>query len=96
MITVLETALPVFLAIAIGMWCRSKNFVTREGIDTLKKVIINLTLPFVLFNAFPGKEFLFPAEHTQKQCCQYRQRCFDHTNQGGHYLITPFCRMMLA
>ncbi len=57
MITVLETALPVFLAIAIGMWCRSKNFVTREGIDTLKKVIINLTLPFVLFNAFATVDY---------------------------------------
>ncbi len=57
MITVLETALPVFLAIAIGMWCRSKNFVTREGIDTLKKVVINLTLPFVLFNAFATVDY---------------------------------------
>lgn len=52
MITVIETALPVFLALALGAWCRSSGFVTREGIDMLKKVVINLTLPFVLFDAF--------------------------------------------
>ena len=56
-ITVIETALPVFLALAMGMFCRSRQFVTREGVDTLKKVIINLTLPFVLFNAFATAEY---------------------------------------
>lgn len=61
MITVIETALPVFLAIAIGLWCRSKNFVTRDGIDTLKKVVINLTLPFVLFNAFATVDYSLSA-----------------------------------
>ena len=55
--TVIETALPVFLALAMGMFCRSRQFVTREGVDTLKKVIINLTLPFVLFNAFATAEY---------------------------------------
>jgi len=61
MITVIETALPVFLAIAIGIWCRSKNFVTRDGIDTLKKVVINLTLPFVLLNAFATVDYSLSA-----------------------------------
>ena len=56
-VTVIETALPVFLALAMGMFCRSRQFVTREGVDTLKKVIINLTLPFVLFNAFATAEY---------------------------------------
>ena len=56
-ITVIETALPVFLALAMGMFYRSRQFVTREGVDTLKKVIINLTLPFVLFNAFATAEY---------------------------------------
>ena len=49
LISVISTALPVFLALAIGMMCRSKGFLNREGVDTLKKVIVNLTLPFVLF-----------------------------------------------
>ena len=43
-----------------------------------------------------GQELLFPAEHAQQQRCQNRQRRFDHMNEGGHYLITPFCRMILA
>ena len=51
-ISVTATALPVFLAIAMGMLCRSRGFLNREGVDTLKKVIINLTLPFVLFSSF--------------------------------------------
>lgn len=56
-ISVIETALPVFLALAMGMWCRSKNFLSRDGVDTLKKVVINLTLPFVLFDSFATAEY---------------------------------------
>lgn len=51
------TALPVFLTLIMGMLCRSRGFLTREGVDTLKKVIINLTLPFVLFNSFATAEY---------------------------------------
>ena len=57
LISVIATALPVFLALAIGMMCRSRKFLTREGVDTLKKVIINLTLPFVLFQSFASAEY---------------------------------------
>lgn len=57
LISVIETALPVFLALFLGMLCRSKNFLTREGVDTLKKVAVNLTLPFVLFNSFATAEY---------------------------------------
>lgn len=56
-ISVIATALPVFLALAMGMLCRSKQFLTRDGVDTLKKVVINLTLPFVLFNSFATAEY---------------------------------------
>lgn len=56
-ISVIATALPVFLALAMGMFCRSRKFLTRDGVDTLKKVIINLTLPFVLFNSFATAEY---------------------------------------
>lgn len=56
-ISVIETALPVFLALAMGMYCRSSNFLTRDGVDTLKKVVINLTLPFVMFDAFATAEY---------------------------------------
>ena len=57
MIAVIESALPVFLALAVGMLCREKHFLDRSGIDALKKVVLNLTLPFVLLNAFATAEY---------------------------------------
>lgn len=56
-IAVIQTALPVFLALGLGMLCRSRNFLSREGVDALKKVVINLTLPFVLVSAFATAEY---------------------------------------
>ena len=56
-ISVVQTALPVFLALALGMLCRKKKFLTRDGVDTLKKVVINITLPAVLLNAFATAEY---------------------------------------
>ena len=56
-ISVLETALPVFVLLIMGMLCRSKGFISREGVDTLKKVVVNLTLPFALFSAFATAEY---------------------------------------
>ena len=56
-ISVLETALPVFLALAMGMLCRKKKFLSRDGVDALKKVIINLTLPFALFSSFATAQY---------------------------------------
>lgn len=57
LVAVLKTALPVFLALAMGMLCRKKKFLSRDGVDTLKKVIINLTLPFALFSSFATAEY---------------------------------------
>ena len=57
LIAILETALPVFLALGLGMICRKTGFLDRKGIDTLKKVVINLTLPAVLLNAFATAEY---------------------------------------
>jgi len=57
LISVISTALPVFLALAIGMLCRSKGFLTRDGVDTLKKVVVNLTLPFALFGSFSTAKY---------------------------------------
>lgn len=56
-ISILASCAPVFLALVMGMFCRSTGFVTRDGINTLKKVIINLTLPFVLFSSFATAEY---------------------------------------
>ncbi len=49
---VLETVLPVLLMIVIGMFCRQKKLISREGINALKNVVVNITLPAVLLNAF--------------------------------------------
>lgn len=57
LIAVIQTALPVFLALGLGMMCRAKNFISREGIDALKKVVINITLPAVLVNAFATAQY---------------------------------------
>jgi predicted permease len=57
LISVISTALPVFLALALGMFCRQKKFLSRDGIDALKKVVLNITLPAVLVNAFATAEY---------------------------------------
>lgn len=54
---VLQTALPVFLALGLGMLCRSTNFLSRSDIDGLKKVVLNITLPAVLLSAFATTEY---------------------------------------
>lgn len=51
-LSVIQTALPVFLALGLGMLCRSKKLLTPEGVEGLKKVVLNITLPAVLVNAF--------------------------------------------
>lgn len=56
-IAVFETALPVFLALGLGMLCRNRSFLSRDGVDALKKVVLDLTLPFVLLEAFATAEY---------------------------------------
>ena len=53
----IQTALPVFLALFLGMLCRQKHFLSREGVDALKKVVINITLPAVLVHAFATAQY---------------------------------------
>jgi len=60
-ISIVQTALPVFLTLFLGTLCRSRQFLTRSGVDTLKKVVINITLPAVLLNAFATAEYTVAA-----------------------------------
>lgn len=60
-VSVLETALPVFVMLIMGMLFRSKHSISREGVDNIKKVVVNLTLPFALFNAFAIAEYTLSA-----------------------------------
>ncbi len=54
---VLAACLPVFFTLALGMLCRSRNILSREQVDGLKKVVLNITLPAVLINAFATAEY---------------------------------------
>ena len=51
-LSIIQATLPVFLALGLGMLCRSKKLLTPEGVEGLKKVVLNITLPVVLLNAF--------------------------------------------
>lgn len=57
MIHIVETALPVLLALLLGMLCRKKRLLSREGVDALKKVAVDITLPAVLVNAFATAQY---------------------------------------
>ena len=56
-VEVLRTILPVLLVIGIGMFCRSRRLISREGINALKSVVVNITLPAVLINAFATTKY---------------------------------------
>ena len=49
--------MPVFLALGLGALCRKRNFLSRDGVDALKKVVLNITLPAVLLQAFATAEY---------------------------------------
>ena len=51
-VEVLQTVLPVLVMLLIGMLCRSRKLISREGVNALKNVVVNITLPAVLVNAF--------------------------------------------
>ena len=47
-------------------------------------------------DAVPGQELGFPGKYTHTQRQKHRQRRLQNRNELIHYLITPFCRMILA
>ncbi len=57
LIRVLETALPVFVTLGIGMLCRAKGILTRDGVAQLKSVAVNIALPAVLVASFATAEY---------------------------------------
>ena len=56
-VLLLQKVLPVFLVLFLGMLCRRKNLLTREGINALKKVAVDIALPAVMFSAFATAEY---------------------------------------
>lgn len=59
MMEVLRTVVPVLLMLGIGMICRSRQVISREGINALKSAVVNITLPAVLLNAFATTRYTF-------------------------------------
>ncbi|MBR4132149.1 MAG: hypothetical protein IKT99_04155 [Oscillospiraceae bacterium] len=57
LIHVLETALPVFLTLGVGILCRRTKLLSPEGVKALKSVAVNITLPAVMFGAFATAEY---------------------------------------
>ena len=55
--TALDQALPILLLIALGMVLRATSFVSATTIDEIKKIIISIVLPTVLFSVFLDLRF---------------------------------------
>lgn len=49
---ILEKLLPIFLLIFLGFMLKKKKFLTDDTMDDLKKVIVSISLPAILFTAF--------------------------------------------
>jgi len=52
LIVIAQKALPVFVMLALGMLCRRRSLISREGISAMKTFAVNITLPAVMLNAF--------------------------------------------
>lgn len=57
MLVLLQKVLPVFLVLLLGILCRKKKLLSREGINALKKVAVDIGLPAVMFSAFATAEY---------------------------------------
>lgn len=51
-LSVLEMILPVIVMLFIGYFCRISGILSKDGLNGIKSVISNITLPVVLFQAF--------------------------------------------
>ena len=56
-IEVLQTVLPVVAVLLIGMLCRIRGKLTRDGVNTLKLVAVDITLPAMLLGAFASADY---------------------------------------
>jgi predicted permease len=49
---IINRVLPILLLISLGYWIRKREFLTESTIDELRKVVVNIALPAVLFISF--------------------------------------------
>jgi len=51
-VQIINRVLPILLLLLLGIWIRHKNFLFDKTIDELRKVVVNIALPAVLFISF--------------------------------------------
>ena len=51
-IQIVNRVLPILLLIFLGLWVRHKDFLTAKTVDELRKIVVNIALPAVLFISF--------------------------------------------
>ena len=51
-IQIVNRVLPILLLLLLGFWVRHKNFLSNNTIDELRKIVVNIALPAVLFISF--------------------------------------------
>lgn len=51
---IINRVLPIFLLIGLGIFIRRTRFLSDQTIDDLRKIVVNLALPAVLFISFLG------------------------------------------
>lgn len=51
-IQIINRVLPILLLLSLGYWIRHKKFLFDKTIDELRKVVVNIALPAVLFISF--------------------------------------------
>jgi hypothetical protein len=54
---VIGRVLPILLLLVIGVWLRRTNFIAESTVGDLRKLVVNLALPAVLFTSFLEIEF---------------------------------------
>lgn len=56
-VMLLQKVLPVFLVLMLGVLCRKRGLLNRDGINALKRVAVDIALPAVMFSAFATAEY---------------------------------------
>ncbi len=54
---IISKVIPILLLISLGYFIRTKNMLKDQSIDDIKKLIINISLPSILFITFLNMEF---------------------------------------
>ncbi len=54
---VLRIILPVLLMLSLGVLCRGKRLLSRQGVEALKTVAVQIGLPAVLLHTFASAEY---------------------------------------